>query len=99
MPAASADALLQAGAAGELVKLAVARAAEERDPLLAGKAEDRAVRVTAVPDADLASGQAGDLHAVAEGVTEAALHPGDWCYGVAVSFGWAVELGACHWTP
>src|SRR5258708_30922400 len=87
---------LLADSAGELVKLAQVRAAEESVPFSRRKAQHRAVREAAVADRNVATRVARDLHAVAVGITQGALHPGQaglW------PFGRVVERGACHGTP
>jgi hypothetical protein len=60
---------------GETVELPVPHPAEESTPLLRREPQNRPGAIPAVADADRATGQAGDLDAVAVGVTQRALDP------------------------
>ena len=59
----------------ETVEFPVPHAAEESAPLIGGEPQDGPRRVPAVANADLATGQARHLDAVAVGVTQGALDP------------------------
>jgi hypothetical protein len=58
-----------------MVELSVSYASDKSVPFARCEPEHRAIRVLAVPNADLASRQAGHLDAVAIGETQTALDP------------------------
>jgi hypothetical protein len=69
------DALVRLALTAETVEFPVSDAAEKGVPLVGREPEDWPYGVSAVANADLATGQAGHLDAVAVGVTQGALSP------------------------
>jgi hypothetical protein len=69
------DALARLALTAETVEFPVPDASEKSVPLVGREPEDWPYGVPAVTDADLATGQAGHLDAVAVGVTQGALGP------------------------
>ncbi len=69
------DALVWSALPVETVEFPVSYASEKSVPLVRREPEDRPSGVPAVANADLATGQARHLYAVAVGVTQRALNP------------------------
>ena len=80
----------------ETVKFSVSHAAEKGMPLVRREPEDRPCGVPAVANADLATGQARHLDAIAVGVAQRALNP---VRTRTQPFVWTPERKASHVTP